>query len=83
MTSLQVRGLEDSVVEALRIMAAAKGKRGLETYVREVLEDHVLKPRHDFLQEIEEMHARVMNEHGGTLPTRSEDIIREDRETRG
>ena len=37
----------------------------------------------EFLDEIDEMHALVTEEYGGPLQTRSENIIREDRESRG
>ena len=37
----------------------------------------------DFLDETDEMHVLVTEEHDGPLQTRSEDIILEDRESRG
>lgn len=83
MASLLVRNLKEEALDSLRVMASSQGTRGVETYVRQILESHALPSHQDFLDEIDEIHALVIKEYGGPLKTRSEDIIREDRESLG
>ena len=80
MASILVRGLKKEAVEALKFMAASKGKRGIETYVREVLETHALPSNQEFLDDIDACHNLIWKKYNGPLLTKSEDLIREDRD---
>lgn len=79
MASLQIRNLDDELFAMLKILAVASGKRGVETYVRDLLAAHIQKPPKRFLSNIEERHAAMQRRYG-RLSTTSEDRIREDRD---
>ncbi|MEM9470046.1 MAG: hypothetical protein AAF988_07765 [Pseudomonadota bacterium] len=79
MPSLQIRNIDESLLASLKVFATASGKRGVETYVRELLKKHVAQPKKRFLDDIEKRHADFERKYG-KLKTTSEDLLREDRD---
>ncbi|MEM9092598.1 MAG: hypothetical protein AAGC93_28185 [Cyanobacteria bacterium P01_F01_bin.53] len=81
MASLTIRNISDNAVHRLQNMARTAAARGLETYVREVLEEHSKKPLQESYKRVQKLQAMVKEKHG-ILPD-STPLIREDRDKRG
>jgi antitoxin FitA len=78
MSQINVRNLDEWIVESLRERAQQHG-RSLEAELRQVLRDEALRPRRRIAAELKQLREQMLEQHGPMADTT--EILRQIRDT--